>query len=219
MLLDIPITPSPDEARRKLVAELSKPEYGSGQTLLDQLIRRLLEALDRNAPGGAPTGVVIVIGLVLVVGVIWLISRTQFASKGDARGARSELVDPLLSPADYRRLAEQAINAQRFDEATVAAFRAIVSDLDRRAVLGDRPGRTAHEAATAMASAFPAQAEAFRFGADWFDLAAYGIDQGGHQRTTASQAQTLLDLGTEIAATRPDFSQPTPAAAPSTQHP
>lgn len=204
LLLDLPLVPSPDEARRKLLAELARPEYGGAQTLLNQWIDRLLgELLDRT-PGQLPTGPAVAIGLGIVLALIWLVGRTRF-NQDQKRRERSALVDPKLTPADYRGLAEQALAASRFDEATVAAFRAIVSDLDRRAVLGDRPGRTAHEAATAMSSAFPAQAEAFRLGADWFDLAAYGIDQGGRQRTTAAQARTLLDLGTELAGTRPVF--------------
>lgn len=204
MLLDAPLNPTPEEARRRLTEELLKPDYHAGSSLLQQWLDKFLTDLSVEVEAPAPW-VAVVIGLALLLVAIALVLRTRrdAESRGKKRG--SDLVDPQLSPADYRRLAEQALAAGQFDEATVAAFRAMVSDLDRRTVLNEKPGRTAHEVASAMASAFPAQADAFRFGADWFDLAAYGIEHGTVQRTTAAQARTLLDLGTEIAATKPVF--------------
>lgn len=211
MLLDLPLVPTPFDARRKLAEELTKREYGVGNTLLQQWWDAIWADFNLEGVSSTPgSWVGALIGTALVAVVIAMVLRTQ-RNRISGRGRRSsELVDPTVSPADYRRLAEQALAVGQFDQATVAAFRAIVSDLDRRTVLGDQPGRTAHEAATAMSGSFPQQAEAFRFGADWFDLAAYGIDHGEGQRTTGSQARALLDLGTEIAGTRPTFNTANP---------
>lgn len=99
-------------------------------------------------------------------------ARRDPLSAKDARA--TDLVDPRLTPADYRALATDHLAHGRLDSALVDAFRAIVSDLDRRAVLGDVPGRTVTEIAAVTGRNFPDERDEIADAARWFDRAAYG---------------------------------------------
>lgn len=204
MLVQV-LEPGPDEARSWLAEELAKPEYHSGPGLLERLWNWLQEALAGGEGGSPLLGWVVLALLVLVLAAgAWRYLRTARRDPLSAKDARAtDLVDPRLTPADYRALATDHLAHGRLDSALVDAFRAIVSDLDRRAVLGDVPGRTVTEIAAVAGRTFPDERDEIADAARWFDRAAYGHRSSAEERSSRDQVVAVLDLGERLAAARP----------------
>lgn len=213
--LDAPISPSPDDARQWLARELSRAEYARYSSLIEAWLRRKFnELLGKGVdkvPEGAPNLFTAVFVGLLVLALVWVIMRIRVSPlEKEERRSASVMVDPALSGDDYRRLAREQLQRGETNAALMSAFRAIVADLDRRTVLGDRPGRTAQEVALAISKVFPGQAEGVHQSANWFDEAAYD-----NRRTGApGQVEAVLSLGDEIGRTRPQFSDALPSGPP-----
>jgi hypothetical protein len=118
--------------------------------------QRWLSSLTGRAvhiPGPVALTVLVLVLVAVVAAVAWL---------GPARRSRRQAAAVLsgasLSAADYRRNAERLAARGDFSEAIAERVRAIAVDLERRAVLPPRPGRTAAELADETAAALPAGA-------------------------------------------------------------
>lgn len=179
MILGVPVDLSRAEAARLARAELARAVYLDQRPgLVARLVRWLLEQagdlLGRvagAAPGG-PAGVVVLVALV-VVAVVAL--RLRVGPLG-----RRSAVDPALfagrarSAAEHRTAADAHAGRGEWAEAVRERLRGVVRGLEERAVLDERPGRTADEAAAEAGAALPSCAADLRRAAQVFDEVWYG---------------------------------------------
>ncbi len=199
-LLAAPLDPSPDEARSWLRRELVQPEYNE-QDLLNRLIRWLertlgngLDAASRVPP--LSTFVAMLLLLLLVLGLVWLLSRTGRASPR-APSSGPLLTDERISAAELRARAEAALADDRPDEALVDGFRALAVRQIERGRLPDAPGATAHEVARDLGLAVPGAAGRVVDAAALFELVLYG-----GRTATRDQAVSVLALDDDLVGVR-----------------
>jgi hypothetical protein len=182
-----PVTVGRDAARDAARRELSDPSYHRSdpsltQRLLDWVWRqldRMLGQIGGDALGGT-TGLVVLLVLLALVGLAlwWRLG----ASRRAARTAGAPLFDDRRrTSAEHRAAAERHAADGRWDEAVRERTRAVVRALEERALLDERPGRTADEAAAEAGAALPAHAEALRRAVRTFDDISYGGRPGGPQ--------------------------------------
>lgn len=206
-----------DEARSRILDELAKPEYddspGFVEWVLSTLETWLMEVLDGiDGSSAAQAGIAVLIVVALVVVVVLVLRRTGLIRRSHTLSVASDLdAEPVLSSAELRHAAREAIDAGRVDDGTVLALRGLVRDLEERTLLDVSAGMTAHEAATHAAAPFPELRGRLQRGADAFDTAAYS-----HRTVAIKQADDLLRLAEYIAESVPDLSvvaekEPVPA--------
>jgi hypothetical protein len=138
---------------------------------IEHAIGRVFDAAARHSPGGDAGAVALVVLFLVLLGIaVWRVGlvRRETTLPGTVLPERAS------TAADYRRLAESAAAAGRWDEAVVARMRALARDLEERGLLDPRPGRTADELAAEVAADLPAAAVAVRVAAQTFDGVAYG---------------------------------------------
>ncbi|GAB2630429.1 DUF4129 domain-containing protein [Streptomyces capparidis] len=210
---DVPVTVPRDPAREAAERELSKPVYHQNdpnllQRAIDWFWDRVGELLS-TASGATPGGWV---GITVVVAVALLAFVALRLRLGRLRGAATAgeaLFDARpRTAADHRAAAERHAAAQRWDEAVRERMRAIVRDLEERALLDPRPGRTADEAAAAAGRALPDHAERLRDAARAFDDVTYG-----GRTATEHTHQRLRDLDTDLRRAKPRLTS-LPGGAP-----
>lgn len=198
------LDPTPQQARDWAIRELSDPAYASARPgLVQRLLTWLFEKLSQLQvpPGLAPSrgvGLALLV-LLLALAVLVVLRRTgrlRRATRDDAPGAVLHGVP--RSAAEHRRRAEQAAGAGQFDVAVRERFRAVARALEERAILDERPGRTAREVATEAAVALPALTQQLREGARVFDDVCYGA-----RPATAAQDAQLTQLDLAVAHTPP----------------
>lgn len=169
----------PDEARSRLLEELSKSEYddspGFVEWLLGTIEQWLVDLVD-GIDGSSTTQAVVAVALVLVLlAVAFLVlRRTGLIRRNPSLAVAAELdADPVLTASELRTASREAIVGGRPDDGTVLALRALVRDLEVRTLLDVSVGMTAHEAADRAARAYPDLRGRLLRGADAFDTAAY----------------------------------------------
>jgi len=179
LLSDVPVVPDAETARRWAAAELADPIYHKRQSLLEVawewIQERLAEA--QQALGQVDAGfaalllvVVVVLGVLIALAVAGPVRRARRAG----RASTEVFVDDERSAAELRASADALAAAGRWSEAVLDRFRAILRSLDERAVLDDRPGRTAHEGALEAAGALPACGDDLLRASGLFDDVCYG---------------------------------------------
>ena len=201
----------PDEARSRTLEELSKSEYDDSPGfiawllgVIEDWLMSVLDGIDGSSATQAGIAVLVLIALFAVVFLV--LRRTGMIRRGHALAVMSELdAEPVLSGAQLRDSAREAIDAGRLDDGTVLALRALVRDLEERTLLDVSAGMTAHEAAAQSAVPFPELRGRLQRGAVAFDTAAYS-----HRAATAKQADDLLRLAEYIAESAPDLSEDAP---------
>jgi hypothetical protein len=134
----------------------------------------------------------------VIAGLIWL----GPARRSGRRSSAAVLTGAPLTAADHRRNAERLAAAGDYGEAIAERVRAIAVDLERRAVLSPRPGRTADELAAETAAALPPGAlpggpARLHDAARLFDDVRYG----GRAGSQAGYEQ-VRDLDTALASVR-----------------
>lgn len=208
LVAEVPVVPDADQARRWLEQELADPVYHQRPSLWQRLLEwleGLFEGVDGIPLGNVGTLAAVLGGLLLLVLIAFLVTGPVRRSRRIA-GAGSVLdADDRRTAADLRASADAA--AARADWATAVAdrFRAVVRSLEERAVLEERPGRTAHEAVEAAGLRLPAHAVDLRAAGRLFDDVVYG------ERTPhAADDAALRELDARVAATRPTL-PPLPA--------
>ena len=183
-------------------AELSKAIYHPHQSLTQRFLNGIGELLNdlsqagRAFPGGWWAAVALAALLATVITVV--LSRT-----GPLARSRRAAGQPLggsgpLSAADHRLRAGRLAAAGDYAGAILERVRAIARELDERAVLTPRAGRTANEMAEEAAAALPAEAAALRGAALMFDDICYGERPG-----TQENYALVSDLDTRIRAAVP----------------
>lgn len=197
---DAPVTVSSGQAQQQARHELQKPQYHfqnqpnsplspppspTPSTATPTPPPKQQSSSGKNA--GVIVAVVLVIVLLLVLAVLIL---RRFGKKRDeddekkkkkrkkdgARGGAG--VEVLTGSARLRRDAETAARAADWETAIRERFRAIVTLLDERGLLPERPERTADEAAFDAGLVLPAHAQVLAAAARAFDDVEYGHYQG-----------------------------------------
>ena len=200
MRTDVPVVPDAETAREWAVRELADPIYHRGPSLLERFLEWVASLFD-----GAPTGLGLPPALVggLVVVAVGLVVAVAFWVAGPVRASRRAPVSAVVLGDDTRgadelRAAADAAAARGdWSTAVLERFRAVVRSLEERALLDDRPGRTAHEAAEAAGARLPARTADLRRAARLFDDVCYG-----HVPVDAAADGWLRTVDADVAASR-----------------
>lgn len=203
-------------AQRLARAELAKPAYHRHQPWPQRLLHAVAEAVDRlfrlasAAPGGWWAVVALVIAAVAAAVAIahWAgpVRRTRRLPPGHAAPLHAE------TARGHRAQAMRLAEAGDYGGALCEQVRAMAAELEERAVLPSRPGRTADEFAAEAAQVLRAHTTGLRDAAQMFDEIRYGDRVG-----TAAGYGRVRDLDGLIRASlvgRPAV--PGPATAGST---
>lgn len=193
------------EAHELARRELQNPIYHRDEpSLFQKVTDKIGEWIDkfvahinpRPGHGGGWTGLIILIVLIVIVAaaIWWRI--------GNIRGRAAEreplLVDDTGTARDHRSEAERYAASGDWPNAIRERLRAIARDLEERAILEHRPGRTADELAAEAGAELPDHAGALAAGVQIFDDVWYGGragDEGGYRR--------LAELDERLRAARP----------------
>jgi hypothetical protein len=205
------LSPTPPEARSWLRQELSGPDYQS--PWLETAIRWVSDQIGKILDGagqlaGLSPLITVLIAVVVIALLVWVLPRVRREPAVSApEGAVLE--DATVTSRGYRDRAAQAVREGRYDDAVLDGFRAIAKDMSDRSLLNDAPGRTAHEVSLALSSPFPDHADQLARAANLFDAVRYG-----HRRASASQADRILELDSDLVASRPVLPAPLLAGLP-----
>ncbi|MFI0447896.1 DUF4129 domain-containing protein [Actinomadura sp. 6N118] len=195
-----------DEARELARRELEKQMYQDNSSWLEKLWDQFTDWLnglfeDASAPqaqgngGGWVSIVIILVILAAAIAIVaWLMRGRRLT-----RSRKAPLLEEKPSASrDHRDAAERHAAAGQWAEAIRERLRAIARDLEERAILGPRPGRTADELAAEAGQALPELATDLLTGVRIFDDVWYGDRPG-----TAEGYATLTTLDERVRATRP----------------
>lgn len=181
-------TPDVDgpEGRRLLREELTDPVYSQEPSLLERAITWFMEQLSRLELTGAALSpswatIALVAGLVAVVVLALVLAGPVRRVRRGARSSVEVLGDDTRTAAQLRDTADRLAADGRWSEAVLDRFRAVLRSLEERAVLEERPGRTAHEAAVEAGPRFPDDASALASVATLFDDVCYGDVEAGEE--------------------------------------
>lgn len=200
---EVPVVPDAETARRWATSELADPIYHRRESLLDLALRWLLErfAEMQGALGNVDArlaalvlAVVVIVGVLIALGVAGPVRRARRARQGSAE----VFVDDERTAAELRASADALAAAGRWSEAVLDRFRAILRSLDERAVLDDRPGRTAHEAAVEAAGVLPSCATHLHRASRLFDDVCYG-----DSHATSDDDAWLREVDATVRSTKP----------------
>jgi len=169
---------SRDEGARLAWEELSDPIYdGSQPSLLERLFYWLemwLGGLTREAaaalPGGWWTlGALLAVLVLLAAALVWYL-------RPGTGPRRTAVLDPdgELTADDHRALADQHAARGSYAEAIRERLRAVARDLEDRAVLTPRLGRTATELAVEASAVLPERRAELHRAAELFNDVWYG---------------------------------------------
>jgi hypothetical protein len=204
-LLKVPVDPDADQARRWVVAELTKPEYRAAQpTLFDRISAAFWDWLTSlNIGSGLGQGPLLVLGTVLLLAAIiaayFIFGAPRLNRRSAAAGALFGVNDDRDAAA-MRAAAQAAAARGQWSLAISELFRALARGLTERTIVPATPGMTAHTFAGAAAHAFPGMDDRLQAAAAAFDEVRYL----GRPGTEAAFRQ-VEGLERELAATRPQL--------------
>ncbi|GGW20281.1 membrane protein [Streptomyces capoamus] len=200
-----PVTVPRDPAREAARRELSKRMYhendpGLLQRALNAFwnwVGRLFGAASSATPGGTVGLLVVILFVVAVLAALWWRLGTPRRRPVSA----AVLFDERPRSAAAHRAAGEAHAAQgHWTQAVQERMRALVRSLEERALLDERPGRTADEAAAEGGRVLPAHADRLRAAAREFDDVTYGGRGAGEQ-----SYHRLAELDRDLERTRPSL--------------
>ncbi len=194
-----------DQGRELAKQELKKQIYHRDDpSVLERALNKIqdwLDSLVRTAqnPSGSGGGGIIALLVILAVLVTIIVLVILYMRRRNARSQRPALLDDeTMAAADHRSLAERLADEGRYAEAIRERLRAIARDLEERAILDPRPGRTADELAGEAAVELPELAAELASGVRIFDEVWYGDRPG-----TAEGYAALTLLEERVRTTRP----------------
>jgi len=202
----VPVDPDRPTARRWLLEELSRPEYSTDQTLLSRFVEwftGLFEGLEAVAVSPGRLAVVVALVLGLVVAVAWWVAGPARLRRRTRPASAVVHGDDVRTAAQLTAAADDAAARGDWSLAVLERFRATVRGLEERAVLDERPGRTAREAADDAAARLPDLARDLHDAATVFDDVCYG-----HLPAGPADDATLRDLEHRVSAARPAVAAP-----------
>ena len=203
MIGSAPVELARDEAARLAREELAKQVYrdagpGLVQRVVGWLIERAGKLFDEVAgvsPGGY-AGIAVVL-LLVVAAVVAVRLKVGPLGRREA-GEQALFSGRARTAAEHRAAADAHAAANEWAEAVRERLRAVVRSLEERAVLDERPGRTADEAAAEAGVALPAVAAELRRAARLFDDIWYGGRPAGPESDAA-----LRGVDEQVRAARP----------------
>ncbi|KQR03299.1 hypothetical protein ASF72_09065 [Arthrobacter sp. Leaf141] len=205
MSAEPPLLPGADEARRWASEELARPEYrDAAPSWLADAWETVLDWL--NSIGGQPAeGAPVpspVIGIVIaaIIAAAVIVARPRLNAKHRKANPVFESASQLTA-GDFRERAAKSAAEQRWGDAVVDLFRAMVRSAEYRTILDPEPGRTADEAARGLSAAFGAETLRLDQAARTFDAVRYG--------NTPAEAADYRDLASLDAAL--ETARPAPA--------
>ncbi len=214
LLADVPVGPDADTARRWAREELADPIYHEQPNLVQiiwEWVTRQLAQLQASAasldPLGLATLAVVVLVVVVVVGL--LVAGPVRRARLARREPVAVLGDEVRSAVELRTAADALAAEERWSEAVLDRFRAIIRSLEDRAILDERPGRTAREAAEHAGARLPSGAADLASAARLFDAVCYG-DVSADRDDDAR----LRELDARLASTRPVAAGDGPGSRP-----
>jgi hypothetical protein len=205
------------DARGLARTELAKPIYHRSVSFTDRIIQKIISILGRlthqvnaNVPGGwwalMALGALAVIVIGVVLARLGPVSRAHRARGAVLRGGG------VTTAREHRTRAQELAARGDWSGAIRETLRAIARDLEERAILPPRAGRTADELAAEAARALPGHGDELRSAARIFDDVCYGERAG-----TADGYARLRDLDAAVRVARPlplaSPDGPPPAAA------
>ncbi|MHB1492057.1 MAG: DUF4129 domain-containing protein [Cellulomonas sp.] len=203
MVNDVPVTPDAETARRWAERELTDPIYHPAFNLLGWIMEKL-NALLRGLNDAAQTVtwvqvVATLLAVALVIVALYVAGPVRMRAAAGRNGSHVVLGDDARSARELRQAAERAAETGDLDGAVLNGYRAVVRSLEERAVLAERPGRTAHEASEEAAARFPALAERLHQAGRTFDDVCYG-----HTPAVRTDHDELRALDGDLAQARPE---------------
>ncbi len=198
---DVPVQPDRGQARAWAVQELSGREYRNpGNNWISRALRWVFQFVMNHLPNGPGSGIGLGIVLAAVLAVIAVAVRQ---AGGLRRQRRARTPDEVfqgspMTAADHRRAAERAAASGDWATCVLERFRAIVRELEQRALITVRPGRTADEAARDAGAWLPDLADELMAAARAFDDVRYG-----DRPATPQAAEGLRLLDERVWAARP----------------
>ena len=204
MIASAPVELARDEAARLAQEELAKQVYrdagpGLVQRVVGWLIERAGKLFDEVAgvsPGGY-AGIAMVL-LLVVVAVVAVRLKVGPLGRREAR-EQALFTGRARTAAEHRAAADAHAAAGEWSDAVRERLRAVVRSLEERAVLDERPGRTADEAAAEAGAALPAVAAELARAARLFDDVWYGGRVAGPESDA-----TLRAVDEQVRAARQD---------------
>jgi hypothetical protein len=211
VLRQVPVEPDAPTARRWAEAELSQPVYHERPNLLQMAIDWVLEQLQRTEVAlttvDPRTAAAIISVLVLVaVGIALLVAGPVRRAGRRSRASVDVFGDDRRSAAELRASADALAAAGQWSTAVLDRFRALLRSLEDRALLDERPGRTADEAAAEAGRLLPSCAGDLDRASRLFDDVCYG-----DVAATADDDAWLRELDQRLTATRPADAGSAPA--------
>lgn len=202
-----PLGPSSPEAQQWARDELAHGRYDTSVPWWRQLLEWLLHHTGGTSTAGPP-GWVIPLVLLLVAGAIGVVVAHLLRREGGAdrtsRRHRAGLADEGLSADGYRQRAKAAAHQGDWDAVLLDSYRALAASAVERTLLDELPGRTAHEAAVALAPLFLEHRATLEVTAMAFDAVRYG-----HLSATPDQARQAAELDTALLHSRPEIATAT----------
>lgn len=198
--MSVPVELGRDEARELARRELADPRYDSEPGLAQRFIEWLLEQVSRllDAAAGALTSTIGAVLLALIIAIIVaIVLRYSPLARRAATRATPLFDDSRRTAREFRAAADAASREQRWSEAVVERFRAVIATLEERSVLDRRPGRTADEAARDAGVALPGLSTELAAAARVFDGVHYGGDDA-----TADDDGRLRELDDAVTGAR-----------------
>jgi hypothetical protein len=182
ILTGVPVDPDGQTAREWAEAELADPIYHQGQSLLERIIQWFLELIEDARASAVNVDVrtaALILGAILVVAAAIVLLYTGPVRRARRARASTEVFeDDARTAAEMRASADAFAAAGRWSEAVLDRFRALLRSLEERAVLAERPGWTADEAAAEAGAALPGCAADLRRASGLFDDIRYGDRHG-----------------------------------------
>ncbi|VXB03833.1 conserved hypothetical protein [Arthrobacter sp. 9V] len=204
-LMEPPVTPDRDEARRWAVEELSNPRYPDATPgWLEQMWRDFMDWLS-SLDGGSGAGpdfavpLMVLLALVLIVAAIIFVrprlNARRAKESGDLFGD-----DDTVDAAGYRTRAASAADGGNWSAAVVDQFRALVRSAEERDIIDARAGRTADEAAAQLGGVFGTAQAKLIDAAGIFDAVRYG-----EHPAARTDYESVRQLDAELLTLKPDF--------------
>jgi len=194
--------PDRDRARQQARQELSRAEYreqrpGPVQRLIAWFLDRLAQLPAPRTPASAWALGLIVVALLVLAGAAL---RITGGPRRVAAGSRQEAIFDAgpATARDHRLAARRAAEELDWRTAVLERFRALLRELEERAVLDPRPSRTADEAAREAGALLPELLGALLTAARTFDDVRYG-----DQPATPAMEAGMRELDGSVRSARP----------------
>ncbi|PKQ25484.1 MAG: hypothetical protein CVT64_09785 [Actinobacteria bacterium HGW-Actinobacteria-4] len=204
MRIAVPVTPDAETAREWAIDELSDPIYSQGESWSGRISRWItdfLADLFSNADGASiPVVGLLALAVVIVVAIIAIIMIVKPILEDRRRRSSVVMEDDSRSASVIRRAAKEAGTRQDWTLAVLESFRAIVAGMEERAIIDERAGRTAYEAARDGGSPLPGLASDLLGASRTFDAICYG-----HRPATEADYIAMNSLDRSVIAARPNL--------------